>query len=1084
MILLQPHLEKLGIKEFEFLGLFWFSTTHFLIALKIGLKAIVLHVNSPSKTENVFLNCLETLTGHCKPELVQQYLFRPLNPGLPFVLCLWSYDSEDLCLIQMPAEGSTEVPKVSNILPLPCSHTVLGLDVIPFILDKAPQILCTVHTSANVSLVTVIRPKDDTSKEFLTLYAKSFVDSLSPPAFKPLTGKMKHLQPTEPEPAATKPSFAADLKPLLPSNSLGQPISLFPSTTVAQTAGVLPPTNISQVNQILPTTVAQPTSVLPPTTVAQAKPVPEVNPIALAPKPLPVEKVIHVKYEVPRSLCKLMELFTEAVLKERVSCGKTWQQLNDLLNKNGEPSLCKINQTQAAIQTVFQFLAHFRTINEQFHLASTEIRTDCVQTIGFLAHLTGKIDETLSEKNFRKEIVRKLCPEAEHNLRSVKTKSKNVDNSFSQIEAQLKELNEQFSRLMKAGPSLSQNQANVSQILQTTLSHNWKLLLFERSRVAKLFSRLELNEAEKSQLCSAEKEAKQELIMSLDKMQLGPTTSAKEQALLEQDSRLFEMLFPKSKWKVNIIKAPKILSEKVVLVPKTPLQKTKSRNLPPVRSPGKIFTNDLNLLGYISPISSQEMGPQFESPLPGQKDTFKFESMSVPEKQKPSSITPTPVTTSPATLPKPVAKSIFEQKFKDITQSVKTTTGIVSNLFGKSEPQKPAPASEGLLATATTSSGGLFASTQPSTQTPSLFPASQPSSGLFSSNQTTSSTTSLFPTSKPTGGLFDSPTSSKPEGLFGTAQQTSTTGTGLFPSPQKMSTNNLGLFTSAQQVSTKSPGLFGSPQQTATMSSSLFPQQTTAPSSGGLFGAKTQATEQKPETGGLFATPQSPSKPSPGIGLFGATSQQPSGKLFESATATSSVQPQTGGLFGSNADKTNQLSSLFGQATGFGSPAPNQSSENVFAKASSKDSNAMPGLFGENKGGGGLFGTLSSNQQVAASTNGWFGNNQSSKGLFSNNTTASSGSLFGTQSAFGALAANNPLGGKFPFLWSFILTGMTTSPQSNSVAQGGLFGGFQSSTSSGEGLFSSLAKQAGHVNTPLQPPVMGTSSPSFTQRRA
>ncbi|PQE26308.1 nucleoporin nup49 nsp49 protein [Rutstroemia sp. NJR-2017a BBW] len=218
----------------------------------------------------------------------------------------------------------------------------------------------------------------------------------------------------------------------------------------------------------------------------------------------------------------------------------------------------------------------------------------------------------------------------------------------------------------------------------------------------------------------------------------------------------------------------------------------------------------------------------------------------------------------------------------------------------------------------------------------------------------TNSANSIFgssTTSASTGGMFGNTQASKP--LFGAIATTSAPQSG-------------GLFGATTTSAPAAGGLFGTTTTatTAPQTGGLFgaTAATSAPQSGGLFGST--AATSAPQSGGLFGATQAQSG-----GLFGNTNtntSQPAstgGGLFGATTATP-AQPQTGGLFGStatnNTQQQGQPGGLFG---GLG-----QNTNNQTAGASTNTG----GLFGNSTAtsqpaqNGGLFGGLNQNQNKAA----------------------------------------------------------------------------------------------------------------------
>uniref|UniRef100_A0A0N4ZGD1 Nsp1_C domain-containing protein n=1 Tax=Parastrongyloides trichosuri TaxID=131310 RepID=A0A0N4ZGD1_PARTI len=310
------------------------------------------------------------------------------------------------------------------------------------------------------------------------------------------------------------------------------------------------------------------------------------------------------------------------------------------------------------------------------------------------------------------------------------------------------------------------------------------------------------------------------------------------------------------------------------------------------------------------------------------------------------------------------------------TLNTESSTG--NNLFG-STPSAPTPTQTGNLfgsaATTTTSTGGLFGSSQTATTTaPSsnLFGSASTNTaplttgGLFETTQGTSNSGNTFgsltsTTSAPSNNLFGTSTTNTPSGnLFGntTTSVASSTG-GLFGTTKPATTSaSTGLFgntsapisgglfgTSAAPSSTTSSGLFGTTTLTTTQSSTtggLFGSSTptkpvVASASASLFGSATTTTQPvASSSGGLFSstvptitTTASSTLPTfgqasttvpTGSSLFGSTPQTTTGGLFGSTTVTSSapsttMAPPTGSLFGSAPTTTVSSGGLFGTST-------------------------------------------------------------------------------------------------------------------------------------------------------------------------
>lgn len=228
--------------------------------------------------------------------------------------------------------------------------------------------------------------------------------------------------------------------------------------------------------------------------------------------------------------------------------------------------------------------------------------------------------------------------------------------------------------------------------------------------------------------------------------------------------------------------------------------------------------------------------------------------------------------------------------------------------------------------------GGGFGQT-----TPAFGAAATPSTGLFGS-----SSTPAFGSTTPAATGFGQQPQQQTSSLFGGA------GTSAFGQPAQQQTG--GLFGSATSQPAQTGGLFGSAPKPATSTFGGFGQTSAAPSTGGFsFGAPAASTA--PATGGLFGAASS--APSTG-GLFGQPAQQ---------------QPATGGLFGQPASQPASTPSF-----SFGAPAANKSlfggtsttSTPAFGAPASSAASTAPKpafSFGAPSTGGGLFGQPAQQQQ-------------------------------------------------------------------------------------------------------------------------
>ncbi|KAH8150588.1 uncharacterized protein LAJ45_05284 [Morchella importuna] len=203
-------------------------------------------------------------------------------------------------------------------------------------------------------------------------------------------------------------------------------------------------------------------------------------------------------------------------------------------------------------------------------------------------------------------------------------------------------------------------------------------------------------------------------------------------------------------------------------------------------------------------------------------------------------------------------------------------------------------------------------------------------------NTSTPATPSLFGTanSQPqqTPSLFTS-TSTPGGGLFGGASTSNPPATSSAPASG-------GFFGAAQQAPASSAGgLFSPAPATAPATGGgLFGggATTSAPASGGLFGGTAPATTSAPAAGGGLFGGAAPAATTGG-GLFGTPAQKPAGSLFSPAPATGGNTLNTGSVFGlgsSTAPKPN----LFG-----GVPtAPQQQQQQQQGQPGQQQQNTVP----------------------------------------------------------------------------------------------------------------------------------------------
>lgn len=445
------------------------------------------------------------------------------------------------------------------------------------------------------------------------------------------------------------------------------------------------------------------------------------------------------------------------------------------------------------------------------------------------------------------------------------------------------------------------------------------------------------------------------------------------------------------------------------------------------------------------------------------------------------------------------------------TTAFGTTPSAPSSGFGGFGSPAPAPAfgapaSTPFGAPASSTGGGLFGSTTPSTTTGGggLFGGSAPSTTFGSSTMSTGTGVGLFgaPSPAPTTTGFGGFGSSATTTGFGASAPAA--GTSIFGSPAAAPSG--GLFGSAAPAPSGG-GLFGSAAPAPVSSGGFFGSSsaTTSNVMGGSAGGTTIAPYQ--ETRKLDGTSQisfqsitamsayenksfeelrmedymagnkgsqGQAQPSGGFGMsFGAPAPSSSGG-FGFGTAGSSA-PSTGGFGGFGATSPtaptfgspSPATSIFGAApapTGgglFGSTAPAPTGGGLFGSAAPAPTGG--GLFGSAApapSGGGLFGSAPT---PAPSGGGLFGSapvTAPSGGLFGSSAPApapSGGGLFGSVSApapaggglFGSVPAPAPAGGG--------LFGSTTGAPSFGSGGGSLFGSAAPAPApgSGGGLFGS-----------------------------
>ncbi|THZ60174.1 hypothetical protein D6C86_05164 [Aureobasidium pullulans] len=328
--------------------------------------------------------------------------------------------------------------------------------------------------------------------------------------------------------------------------------------------------------------------------------------------------------------------------------------------------------------------------------------------------------------------------------------------------------------------------------------------------------------------------------------------------------------------------------------------------------------------------------------------------------------------------------------------------------------------------------------------------------GGFGSN-TSGATSSGFgaPANTNTGGGLFGAQPSAPSTGFGAAANTNTNtgfggGSGLFGQQNKPAST--GMFGSTPaSTGTTGGGLFGTANNTQSTGTGFGgfgaannTQQPAQANTGGLFGGAANNTQSKPAFGGFGGTPAASTG-------FGGTSTGGFGQAANTNTTGGS------GLFGQSA---NNNASPFGGAQQNNAPANN--SGGLFGGASAFGQNNQGQQQQQNQTGttGGLFG---------GATSGFGQNNQQKPSPFGGAATGTSGGLFGGQTQqnntggaglFGQANNNNQAqgGGLFGAPKPATGGGLFGGAQQQQNTGGGLFGGAQPQQNSG-GLFGGQANQ-------------------------
>lgn len=413
------------------------------------------------------------------------------------------------------------------------------------------------------------------------------------------------------------------------------------------------------------------------------------------------------------------------------------------------------------------------------------------------------------------------------------------------------------------------------------------------------------------------------------------------------------------------------------------------------------------------------------------------------------------------------------------------TNNSTGGLFGGAQQQQQQPATGGLFGQQNTTqpSGGLFG--QQST-------AQQPTSTGFSFGGANNQQQQQQPPAS-TGFSFGGAgaannNAAKPGGLFGgfgstPAQNNNTGTTGGFSFGQQNQQNQTqnqqgqpstfggtsGGFSFGANNAQKPGGLFGSSQPAATSSAPAF----------GGFGSSTstagaQANKPAFSFGGAGATSG---------GAFGSTTAPASGGLFgaQSSQPTTTSQPApSGGLFGGFGQQNNQQQGQTGQTSTLGGFGTNTGTGGgLFGGSSASKPGGLFGNttsqtagqtgFGAGTSGGFSFGGASNNQQQnqQQKPGGFsFGSGATTGanagGLFGSGATGGSGGLFGNSSTTGGS------GGLF---------GASQSNNNQQSGGGGLFGGLGASQGTGS-LFGASSNQAQQQSS-LPPQGVGLTSDPY-----
>ncbi|KAI7953709.1 hypothetical protein MJO28_006256 [Puccinia striiformis f. sp. tritici] len=129
----------------------------------------------------------------------------------------------------------------------------------------------------------------------------------------------------------------------------------------------------------------------------------------------------------------------------------------------------------------------------------------------------------------------------------------------------------------------------------------------------------------------------------------------------------------------------------------------------------------------------------------------------------------------------------------------------------------------------------------------------------------------------------------------------------------------------------------------------------TAPASGGLFGAKPQQSTGNifgggsTPSGGLFGASTTTSTPQTTGNLFGAstsTTATPQSGLFGNSTQANTGQPTSGNLFGASTQNPTPTTNLFGSSTNNNLNSSGSGSGNLFGASQGGSNNNIGSLFG------------------------------------------------------------------------------------------------------------------------------------------